>query len=62
MAEMGVAYMERCIMIHGMLGKKNFKFTTYGSRVMGQNVMACLVGCYSATMRATDKILKLNIF
>ena len=37
-AEMGVAYMERCVMTQGMLGKKNFKFMTYGSRVMGQNV------------------------
>ena len=38
MTQMGVAYMGRCVMTHGIQGKINFDFTTYGSRVIGENV------------------------
>ena len=38
LTEMGVAYMESCVMTQGIQGKKDFDFTTYGSRVIGQNV------------------------
>ena len=54
---MGVAYMGRCVMTQGIQGKKNFDFTTYGSRVMGQNVKQPKTGRYSATMRPTDQII-----
>ena len=37
-AQMGVAYVERCVMVHGILRKKNLDFTTYGSKVISQNV------------------------
>ena len=40
MAQMGVAYMGRCIMVQGILGKIYIKnLTTYGSRVIGINVV-----------------------
>ena len=35
---MAVAYMGRCVMTHRIQGKINFDFTTYGSRVIGENV------------------------
>tara|TARA_B110000014_G_scaffold167429_1_gene118607 strand:+ start:168 stop:341 length:174 start_codon:yes stop_codon:yes gene_type:complete len=38
LAQMGVAYMERCVLTQGIQGKKNFNFPIYGSRVTGQNV------------------------
>ena len=38
MAQMGVAYMGRCVLTQGIQGKKNFNFPIYGSRVTGQNV------------------------
>ena len=38
LTEMGVAYMERCGMDQGIQGKNKFDFTTYGSRVISQNV------------------------
>ena len=39
LTEMGVAYVARCDMDQGIQEKNNFDFTTYGSRVIGQNVM-----------------------
>ena len=38
LTQMGVAYMERCVMSQGIQGKRNFNFMTYGSRVIRQNV------------------------
>ena len=38
LAQMGVAYLERCVMVQGILGKKYFDFTTYGSTVISQNI------------------------
>ena len=38
MAQMGVAYMGRCVLTQGIQGKNNFHFPIYGSRVTGQNV------------------------
>ena len=43
LTQMGVAYMERCVMTQGIQGKKNFDFTTYGSRVMGQKVKRAVI-------------------
>ena len=37
-AEMGVAYVEKCVMSQGIQGKRNFEIPSYGSRVIGQNV------------------------
>ena len=54
---MGVAYMGRCVMTQRIQGKKNFEFTTYGSRVIGQNVKQAETGRYSATMRPTGLII-----
>ena len=34
----GCGFMGRCIMTQGIQGKIFFDFTTYGSRVIGQNV------------------------
>ena len=38
LAQMGVAYMERCVSTQGIQGEKNFHFPTHGSKVTGQNV------------------------
>ena len=57
LTEMGVAYMGRCVMTQGIQGKKNFDCTTYGSRVIRQNVKCAAIKCYSATIRPTDKII-----
>ena len=43
LTEMGVAYMERCVMDQGIHGKKNFNFSTYGSRVISQNVKMAVI-------------------
>ena len=43
LTEMGVAYVGRCVMTQGILGTKNFDFTTYGARVIGQNVKWALI-------------------
>ena len=37
-AKIGVAYVDRCVMVQGILRKNNFDFTTYGSTVISQNV------------------------
>ena len=44
LAQMGVAYMERCVLTQGIQGKHIFNFPSYGSRVARQVVR------YSATM------------
>ena len=36
--QMGMAYMGRFVMIHRIQRKINFDFTTYGSRVIEENV------------------------
>ena len=36
MAQMGVAYVARWVMVQGILGKNNLGFMTYGSRVISQ--------------------------
>ena len=38
MTQMGGAYKGRCVMTQGIQRKIKFDFTTYGSRVIGQNV------------------------
>ena len=43
MAQMGVAYMERCVMDQGIQGKNNFNFSTYGSKVIRKNVKLAVI-------------------
>ena len=43
MSQMGVAYMESCVMTQGIQGKKDFDSTNYGSRVIGQNVKGAII-------------------
>ena len=43
LTQMGVAYMERCVMSQWIQGKNNFNFTTYGSRVIRQKVKRAVI-------------------